>query len=89
MKTLEPGDQCAQGNHDCPFPMLTEGLHWRDRAPTVAFKAYLQQDMRVRAEGSRFEATSTSLNCTSSFQRVAACAYTLSSRMRFLRPAFF
>ena len=30
------------GNHDHPFPMLTEGLHWRDRAPPGAFKAYLQ-----------------------------------------------
>ena len=45
--------------------------------------------MRVRAEGSRMEATSTSLNRTSPFQRVTAFAYTLSSRMRFLRPAFF
>ena len=45
--------------------------------------------MRVRAKESRLEATSTSLNCISSFQRVAAFAYTLSSRIRFLRPAFF
>ena len=30
------------GNHDCPFPMLTQVLHWRNKAPTIAFRAYLQ-----------------------------------------------
>ena len=60
------------------------------RVCTAGTEPYLQpsrptfslQDMSVRTERSRLEAASTSLNCTSSFERAVAHAYILSSRTR-------